>query len=143
MSVARQRAEVIEVINRNALVSIALTQEYVAFLPVYDPGIDLILYSEATGDLKKVQLKGRWTVDKKYIGRDIWIAFPDRGIWYVAPHDDVLMPFSAQKGYLNSVSWERGTYSYAPLSRDMIAHLAPYRFGDAEAASDEAADALA
>lgn len=140
---ARQRAEVIEVINRNALVSIALAQGYVAFLPVYDPGIDLILYSEATGDLKKVQLKGRWTIDKKYIGRDIWIAFPDRGIWYVASHDDVLLPFSEQRGYLNSASWERGTYSYAPLSRDMVALLAPYRFGDAEKASEAAAEELA
>lgn len=136
---ARQRAEVTEVINRNALISIALTQGYVAFLPVYDPGIDLILYSELTGDLKKVQLKGRWTINKKYRDRDIHIAFPDRGIWYVAPHDEVLLEFSKAQFKLDGVSWVRdGEYSYAPLSKKMLTLLEPYRFGDPGVAIEEA-----
>ena len=140
---ARQRAEVTEVINRNALVSIALLQGYVAFLPVYDPGIDLILYSETTGDLKKVQLKGRWTINKKYVGRDIHVAFPDRGIWYVAPHDEVLLEFSRAQFKLDGVSWTRdGEYSYAPLSKKMLALLEPYRFGSPKNAQDAAEEAV-
>lgn len=72
-------SDAIEVINRNALVTVALNQGYNGFLPVYDNGIDLILHNEVTGDTKLVQLKSRWTIDKKYLGRNIWIAFPDRG----------------------------------------------------------------
>jgi hypothetical protein len=83
-------SDAIEVVNRNVLVTVALNQGYNAFLPVYDNGIDLILHNAATGDTKLVQLKGRWTIDKKYIGRNIWIAFPDRGEWYVAPHDEMV-----------------------------------------------------
>lgn len=123
-------AEATEVINRNALISIALARGYVAYLPVYDPGIDLILLNETTNHLMRVQQKGRWTINKKYKGRDIWIAFPDRGIWYVAPHDDVLLRYSEQKGYTDTPSWAKGEYSYAPLSKEMIALLAEYRFGN-------------
>lgn len=43
-----------------------------------------------TGDTKLVQLKGRWTIDKKYQGRNVWIAFHDGGHWYVAPHDELV-----------------------------------------------------
>jgi hypothetical protein len=134
-------AEAIEVINRNALVSIALKQGYVAYLPVYDPGIDLILLNEATNDLKRVQQKGRWTINKKYKDREIWVAFPDRGVWYVVPHDEVLLAFSEQKGFTNTDSWARGEYSYAPLSKEMVALLEPYRFGDPKSAEQEAEEA--
>ncbi len=78
-------SQAVEVINRNALVIVALKQGYNAYLPVYDHGIDLILHNESTGDTKLVQLKGRWTIDKKYLNRNIWIAFPDSGDWYVVP----------------------------------------------------------
>ena len=54
-------SDAIEVVNRNALVTVALNHGYNAYLPVYDNGIDLILLNEATGDTRLVQLKGRWT----------------------------------------------------------------------------------
>jgi hypothetical protein len=101
-------SQIIEVINRNALVTVALNQGYNAYLPVYDQGIDLILHNEATCDTKLVQLKGRWTIDKKYLGRDIWVAFPDRGDWYVAPHDELVR---MGERHTASESWARGIYS--------------------------------
>ena len=48
-------SDAVEVVNRNALVTVALNQGYNAYLPVYDNGIDLILLNEATGDTKLVQ----------------------------------------------------------------------------------------
>jgi hypothetical protein len=40
------------------------------------------------GHVIKVQLKGRVTIDKKYLGKDIFIAFSnDRITWYLYPHD--------------------------------------------------------
>ena len=61
--------------------SLALEQGFNAFLPVYDGGVDFILYRESDGAIRKVQLKGRWMIDKKYIGRDIWMAFPLGADW--------------------------------------------------------------
>lgn len=86
----RHRSQISEVINRNTVVSLALQQGFNAFLPVYDGGVDFILYRESDRELRKVQLKGRWTIDRKYLGRDIWIAFPMVGDWYLMRHDDMV-----------------------------------------------------
>ncbi|WP_052742360.1 hypothetical protein [Sphingomonas sp. Ag1] len=130
----------IEVINRNALVSLALTKGYIAFLPVYDAGVDLILYNEASNDVVKVQLKSRWTIDTKYVGRNIAIAFPDRGCWYLVPHDD-LVSMAEAYGFTARDSWIRpgGSYSYAPLSRRMIQDLQRFRFEGLEQLVKQAA----
>lgn len=47
--------------------------------------------------LLKVQLKGRFEVAKKYVGKEIWICFPyDDGI-YLFPHDEVLNTLMKEK----------------------------------------------
>ncbi len=124
---SRYRTQVREVINRNALVSLALESGYIAYLPVYDGGVDFILYREEDGDLRKVQLKGRWYIDRKYVERDIWIAFHDRGCWYLAPHDE-LVKLGEQFGFTQTRSWiDVGAYSCPTPSRAMVEALAPYR----------------
>jgi hypothetical protein len=140
--VSLYRSQIREVINRNSLVSLALAHGYNAFLPVFDGGIDFILYNEETGDTKLVQLKGRWTIDKKYIGRNVWIAFHDRGLWYVAPHDE-LVKLAEGYGHLTSKSWDVGTYSKAPLSKQDQADLAQYRWEELQPVVDDAAEAAA
>lgn len=108
---SRYRSQVREVINRNTVVSLALDQGFNAFLPVYDGGVDFILYRESDGVVRKVQLKGRWTIDRKYIDRDIWMAFPIAGAWYVMPHDEMVALAEAE-GVTKTVSWtEGGAYS--------------------------------
>jgi hypothetical protein len=52
-------SQVREVINRNIVISLALEQGFNAFLPVYDGGVDFILYRESDRELRKVQLKSR------------------------------------------------------------------------------------
>lgn len=69
---SRYRSQVREVINRNTVVSLALDQGFNAFLPVYDGGVDFILYRESDGLVRKVQLKGRWTIERKYLDRDTY-----------------------------------------------------------------------
>ena len=39
------------------------------------------------GEIIKVQLKGRITIDKKYLGKEILIGFNDNEQWYLYPHD--------------------------------------------------------
>jgi hypothetical protein len=129
-------SQAVEVINRNALVTVALNQGYNAYLPVYDHGIDLILHSESTGDTKLIQLKGRWTIDKKYLGRNIWIAFPDSGDWYVAPHDELVR---MGQRHTMSESWARGIYSKGVLSKADREELSSYHFGNQATGSADTA----
>ena len=141
---SRYRTQILEVINRNIVVSLALEQGFNAFLPVYDSGVDFILYREDDGTVRKVQLKGRWTIDQKYIGRDIWIAFPINSAWHLMPHDEMVALAKADGKALESISWIKGgTYSWPKPSKAMLAQCAHYRFAPiaevaAEAAGEDA-----
>ncbi|WP_421380738.1 hypothetical protein ACOCG7_34425 (plasmid) [Paraburkholderia sp. DD10] len=137
----RHRSQISEVINRNTVVSLALEQGFNAFLPVYDGGVDFILYRESDRELRKVQLKGRWTIDRKYVGRDIWIAFPLAGDWYLMPHDEMVATAGAAT---RTTSWiGNGLYSRPRLSAAMVKACAPYRFTSIARVADEAADQAA
>src|SRR4051794_8549239 len=58
----------------------------------------------------KVQLKGRLTFGKKYIGKNIFICFHDKD-WFIYPHDKLLQLFESE--IANSLSWkEEGIYSF-------------------------------
>ena len=116
---------VTEVINRNIVVTLALRMGFNAFLPVYDNGIDFILYRAADDRILKVQLKSRWTIDRKYLGRDLWIAFPAGEEWYLAPHDELVK--SAPASVLASRAWKAGAYSTAKPSAATLERLADRR----------------
>ena len=64
------------------------------------------------GDLMiKVQLKGRFTLDKKYIGKDIYVAFIEDNIIKIYNHDDALS--IVPENLLNTKSWvDNGLYSW-------------------------------
>ena len=138
---SRYRTQIREVINRNIVVSLALEQGFNAFLPVYDGGVDFILFNEEKNVVRKVQLKGRWTIDKKYIGRDIWMAFPIDGRWYLMPHDLMLQHAEADGQTLQSASWiDGGAYSKPKPSAATIANCAPYRFASIDQVAAKAAE---
>ncbi|MCU1253676.1 MAG: hypothetical protein JWQ49_6705 [Edaphobacter sp.] len=136
----RNRSQVREVINRNMVVSLALEQDFNAFLPVYDDGVDFILYRESDNELRKVQLKSRWTIDKKYIGRNIWVAFPIAGDWYLMPHDEMFAAGEADGVTLTSSWIDNGAYSRPRLSAAGISQCAPYRFAPISEVAAKAAD---
>jgi len=139
-NVSRYRTQVREVINRNIVVSLALEQGFNAFLPVYDGGIDFILYRESDGEVRQVQLKGRRMIDKKYIGRNIWMAFPIDGDWYMVPHDEMVALAEADGKTTKTKSWiEGGAYSWPRPSAAMIAECEPYRFATISAVAEKAA----
>lgn len=139
--ISKYKGQVREVINRNTVVSLALDQDFNAFLPVYDGGVDFILYQERDGLLRKVQLKSRWSIDRKYQGRDIWMAFPMAGEWYVMPHDTMVAMAEAD-GITKTASWAvGGAYSKPKPSIATIAACAPYRLSEIEMVADSAAEA--
>jgi hypothetical protein len=118
----RFRSQVREVVNRNTVVRLALEQGFNAFLPVCDGGVDFILYRESDS----VQLKSRWTIDQKYMNREIWVAFPIAGDWYLMPHDEMYKAGEAD-GITGAASWKK-YYSRPRLSAAAISQCAPYRF---------------
>lgn len=69
----------------------------------------------------KVQLKGRFTLDKKYIGKNIWVCFPYRGEWYLYPHDKVVSELAEYSNFQNTESWKKqGKISNGrPTKRDI------------------------
>jgi hypothetical protein len=59
----------------------------------------------------KFQLKGRFTLDKKYIGKDIYVAFIEDSIVKIYNHDDALSV--VPENLLSTKSWvENGLYSW-------------------------------
>lgn len=62
-------------------------------------------------NMLKVQLKGRFTVDKKYIGKSILIAFIENKIIKLYDHDEAVNMLS--ENIINSKSWvDKGSYSW-------------------------------
>lgn len=61
----------------------------------------------------KIQLKGRLSFDKKYIGKDIYICFIEDGNTYLYPHDKVLSQIENIKGYVNT----KNTWSNKKLTK--------------------------
>jgi hypothetical protein len=59
----------------------------------------------------KIQLKGRFTIDKKYIGKEIYIAFIENNIIKLYIHDEAVNMLS--ENIIKSKSWrEKDGYSW-------------------------------
>ena len=53
----------------------------------------------------KVQLKWRLTLDKKYIGKNLWICFPLWEDWYLYEHDIFMQELSEYSSFQNTKAW--------------------------------------
>jgi len=75
----------------------------------------------------KVQLKGRLTIDKKYNGKDIYIAFNQDGKWFIYPHD-LLQSELLKMGLMSgSKSWdENGGYSWPKIPKNILENMEKY-----------------
>ena len=80
----------------------------------------------------KIQLKGRLHFEKKYKGKNIYMAFNQGGKWYLYPHDKLLRKkVEGQKmveGLIeNTKSWdERGIYHWPSIPKKLEKHMAQY-----------------
>ena len=76
-------------------------------------GADFIASHADGRHFLKVQLKGRLTIDKKYQGQDIYIAFRDGGEHYLVPHD-ALSDYLIEHGTnAQKENWSNGTGAYS------------------------------
>ena len=87
------------------------------FLAVHIDGITFL----------RVQLKGRLTFMEKYKGKDLHIAFPHKGDWYLFDHDKLLKKILKKTNMANTDSWKSGGYSFAGLGPEVRPLLEPYR----------------
>ena len=91
-------------------------------------GADFLADHKDGKDTLKVQLKSRLTIDKKYTGKGLYIAFPMQGSWCLVEHDALVELVREHTNWLNTESWrEKGLYhSDAPnavLLRSLADHL--------------------
>jgi hypothetical protein len=63
---SRYRNQVRDVSNHNTVVSPVPEQCFNAFLPVYDGGVDFVLYREADSFVHKVQLESRRAIEPEF-----------------------------------------------------------------------------
>jgi hypothetical protein len=67
----------------------------------------------------KVQLKQRVAKTKKYIGKDIWMACPHKGCWYLIEHDRLFAKVGECTKWLNAPSWKTKKHTpHAGSTRD-------------------------
>lgn len=89
-------------------------------------GADLIAVHIDGSTFLKIQLKGRCTISKKYLGKDIYIAFCTHNIWYLYPHDEIAHQLLESTNIAQTDSWNKGTYSFPHLSNQLENILHPY-----------------
>ena len=76
-------------------------------------GADFLAYHKEGNHTLKVQLKGRMLIDRKYIGKELHMCFRINSIWYLIPHDELMQIVEETlPDTLETLSWERGTYSW-------------------------------
>ncbi len=75
----------------------------------------------------RVQLKDCLTIDRKYVGQDLWMNFPCWGTSYLVPHDKLVELVGQTTDLLNTSSWQdNGLYSSTNPSPALLEHLLPF-----------------
>jgi hypothetical protein len=77
-----------------------------------------------SGEVLRVQLKSRLTFDKKYRGKELYVAFGESGDWYLYPHDELFDKVlqTTKIGDTASIR-ERGGYTFPQVPhaiRDLV-----------------------
>ena len=93
-------------------------------------GADFLAYHKDGTETLKVQLKGRLTIDKRYLGRDLWMIFRVRENWFLIKHDELVQIVGRTTGWLESDSWKvRGGYSSGHPRRELVGELVEFWIG--------------
>ena len=122
--------QVLEAISRNFIQSHLLKLGWMTYNPAADVGgVDWICIHQKSGELRKVQQKGRLLINKKYINKDLWICCRNYGAVYMIPHDILLETKAAKKAQLTA-SWKKGEYNWPTISKAMADEISNYKICD-------------
>ncbi len=93
-------------------------------------GADFLAYHVNKATTLKVQLKSRLAINGKYLGKDIWIAFPHRGHWYLILHDALGSTAGESPGWLKTALWlEKRWYAADAINKNLMDSLDENRIG--------------
>lgn len=95
-------------------------------------GADFIAQEHDGKSFIKVQLKGRLTFDRKYLGMSLYVCFRDgvgdKSAWYLYDHDEVLAKLTAQGMIEGTTTWKLNKpYHFSTLSEHLKELLKPYQ----------------
>ena len=98
-------------------------------------GADFIAYNFDGKTSLKVQLKGRLTIRKKYVGKSLHVAFPSgRNKWIVVPHDTLLEIISQVcPRWLETDSWlKKGEYHRRGVGKALLPKLKEFELASSD-----------
>ena len=79
------------------------------------------------GTTIRVQLKSRPTIQKKYLEKELWMAFRAGDHWYLIPHDKLVRLVAETTPALKSKSWQAdGVYSWPNPSKQLLNAIEKY-----------------
>jgi hypothetical protein len=90
-------------------------------------GADFLAQHANGKTILRIQLKGRLGIYKKYLRKNLWIAFPDKGHWYVWSHDKAVQYPLTKKNMRHTQSWKKQLgWSYNRVPKDVAEYLKPF-----------------
>ncbi len=94
-------------------------------------GADFLAYHKADGHILKIQLKGRMTIAKKYMCKDVYMCFPVESDWHLILHDELQsIVEETTPSTLTRKSWVKGgEFSWGNPSKAYRKRLAKYNLG--------------
>jgi hypothetical protein len=92
-------------------------------------GADFLAYHIDGTTTLRVQLKSRVSIQKKYLGKNIWIAFPHKGEWYLIEHDRLVSKAEKATNWLNTPSWKKEGFSSGSINAELLDSLTENKLG--------------
>lgn len=89
-------------------------------------GADFLAYHKDGAHTLKVQLKGRLTIDAKYLGKGLHMAFPVHGVWHLIEHDALVELCGQHTNWLSTESWTKGHYNSTHPNPALKSALEPF-----------------
>ena len=91
-------------------------------------GADFLAYHIDGDNTLRVQLKARLSIDRKYADKNLFMAFPSKGSWYLVEHDRLVEIISEHANWLNTSSWtDKGIYNSDAPSRALLEALEDFK----------------
>ncbi len=91
-------------------------------------GADFIALHIDGETILKVQLKGRLCLDKKYLGKMIYVCFPYKDNWFLYPHDEVVNALLKSENISRTESWlQQGEYHFPTIKPQTIEYLRQFQ----------------
>lgn len=93
-------------------------------------GADFLAYHFDGTVTLRIQLKSRVTIQKKYLEKNIWMAFPHQGFWYLIEHDQLVVKAKEHTNWLQSPSWqEKNGFNSRSINPELLNSLAENKLG--------------